>query len=185
MDSSTKSVLNAYELYMNKKIEKNLRDFQACASYENKSSSSLAPTQDTYVSDNLFKILSANDKISRTGFISYHQNKSPLSFPDSVELILSMHSADLLSLSYYHQDKPHRILLSSDNLKKKLSSFVLGDGMWLLAICQKHKDTSIEYHLYDVHVPLTNNSDPPLLIINPKISVDDRENVESYLSSRC
>ena len=67
----------------------------------------------------------------------------------------------------------------------KLNTFVLGDGKWLMTICKKMFDSTIEYHLYDVHVPCSNNSDPPLLILNPTIDLNSSNKLQPYLSSRC
>ena len=186
MDGSTKDVLNSYETYMNQKIEDSLGHLRASSTVPTNTSSESEPQNKEQFLGKLFKCLSANDCFTRNGRVLYKENQSPISYTESVELINSMQSdSEILTLSYYHQEKPHRILLPRDNTIQKLENFVLGDGKWLLAICKLSSEQLLEYYLYDVFVPPTNHCDPPLVIINPKIYLNNDKLLSPYLSSRC
>ena len=186
MDGSTKDVLNCYETYMNQKIEDSLGHLQAPSSVQKNTSSASESPYSAQFLGNLFKCLSANDGFHQNGRVLYTKNLSPISYSESVQLIATMQSdSEILSLSYYHQEKPHRISFPRENIIQKTENFVLGDGKWLLAICKLSSDFLLEYHLFDVFVPPTNHSDPPLIIINPKIYLNDYKSLSPYLSSRC
>ena len=187
MDAHTDDVLSSYEVYMNKKIEENIQELRSNSLVQNttyKHHETQPSTNDTI--SKFFDILSANDNISENGCVVYQKEKSHISFSESLHLILeSIESDQVLSISYYHVDKPHRILILPADIPYKLNTFVLGDGKWLMTICKKMFDSTIEYHLYDVHVPCSNNSDPPLLILNPTIDLNSSNKLQPYLSSRC
>ena len=187
LDGHTQDILEAYESYMNNKIENYLTSSKMSVQSNIKTSDSYSSRLEMQTNTNqILKAIAFNDNIKSDKKLESEYHPELLTYELSKAFIHDIHkSYEILTVSYYHRDKPHRISFSPVNIAAKLDGFVLGDGKWLLAICYQLKPQTIKYHFYDINVDPTNNSDPPLLVLNATTFLNKTQKITPYLSTRC
>lgn len=192
MDDSTENVLSAYEGYMKEKISLFLKTSQqekelSIVQHADVRSDIIQYKEACpYPREVLERICMAeNVTIDAIDSIKYSHKSYALSELTAELYKMQQQGCNLLSISLYHKKKPFSLNVSLINPCESLSRIVLGDGEWLMLIRYLDKQASNILSMYEIKIANTNNSDPPLWLLNTKIYLNNDIIVEPYLSTQC
>ena len=185
MDDNTDKVLIEYENFMKNKIDSSLPN--NAASRQQKDVISLTqPCFELCLDDLLPKTIIFNHSLDPTTIDTFYLYPE-ISTKDQAQDLLSqlLLSSTFNNATVYSKLKPYVISLCIKSSHYSLDNVLFGDGEWLLVASVWSEKQTLTIHACNFSIPRTNHADPPLLLIDSSITLDDSVKVDSYLSTQC